>query len=190
MAASYVFLARAIWLIMRDLRRAALLGCSAPFAAALSRAMAALLTACSAASRSPEAMCPLALLTNVLAREVSGWLCSRFRLATRSDLAAGNSVTPDRIVVHVLILARQPMRFEMGARRGCCTSLVGGHFTLTLTLSLRELKGVGIYPHPNPLPEGEGACWLVFILGCTHLPTLVSPEGEGISGPAARRRLS
>ena len=28
----------------------------------------------------------------------------------------------------------------------------------------------------NPLPEGEGACWLVLMLVCTLLPTLVSPS--------------
>ena len=38
--------------------------------------------------------------------------------------------------------------------------------TLTPTLSLRE----------------RGACRLVFVLVCTLLPTLVSPEGEGAVG--------
>ena len=42
-----------------------------------------------------------------------------------------------------------------------------------------NLRSIHFHPHPNPLPEGEGACTLVFILGCTLLPTPVSPQGRG-----------
>ena len=61
-----------------------------------------------------------------------------------------------------------------------------GVFTLSLSL-LRGVGVLGFHPHPNPLtprriydPEGEGVCRLVFILDFALLPTLASPEGEGV----------
>ena len=75
---------------MRDLRRAALFGWSAPLDAALSSAAAAILTERSAAAKSPPDMSLRAFLTQVLARLLNGWLRRRFFEDDRSDLAAGN----------------------------------------------------------------------------------------------------
>ena len=80
--------------IMRDLRRAALLGWIAPLDAALSSATTAILTERSAAEKSPSDMSLRAFLTYVLARLLNGWLRRRFLEDDLSDLAAGNCFTP------------------------------------------------------------------------------------------------
>ena len=55
--------------------------------------------------------------------------------------------------------------------------MVDAHACLyTFAYPCQPIKGGGIHPHPNPLPEGEGACWLMLMLVCTRLPTLVSPS--------------